>query len=403
MADVLDAARGEVASGVEAGRLLSKYTKPSKGVGVEPRTEADIAKEAEEPTKKVPAVEALMVHKHGFLQKTISTFREKRALLDVLESSDQHARARVLSAGTTGAGGFLTCIPTRADLQMGRADMLTAVRFRLGLPQPSALPVCGKTCACGMRLTEAHIDGNHLINCKHAGGAGWGKRSLFVQLKTKDIAIAAGLTASLEQVVGSERDRTDVTIADYIMRDKDGVAQTHTDGNFKRKELHTDVAVVNATAPSYVATSAKLRGHAALTRAKRKTNKYEHQVAPSWFIPAIVEAHGLLGYGFVKLLSNIAECHIDLSRPGIDLSKTDRSVIKSQLMKTSYELISVALQKGVAKNIQIAAARATVKHAQRAEPGCRPSAPQRGLTACATQYMLGRNDRALHFGSQIVA
>ena len=72
-------------------------------------------------------------------------------------------------------------------------------------------------------------------------------------------------------------------------------------------------------------------------------------------------------------------------------------------MKNSYELISVALQKGIANNISKAVARASMKHTQRAEPNCRPQAPQRGLTNCAVQCMLGRNDRTLLFGSQAVA
>ena len=53
------------------------------------------------------------------------------------------------------------------------------------------------------------------------------------------------------------------------------------------------------------------------------------KVAPALFVPAVVEAHGLLDHGFVKLLSNIAECHIDMSGPGADLSHADRSAIKS--------------------------------------------------------------------------
>jgi hypothetical protein len=315
----------------------------------------------------------------------------------VLESVRLKARARILSASTTGAGAFLTCIPTRGDLELSRRQMMVALRFRLGLPQPAAMALCGKTCACGTLLSEEDVDGGHLMDCKHAGGAGWGKRSKLVQLKTKDIATDAGLNASLEQVVGSELDRTDVTVHDWIVRDKKGVAQTWDDGSVKRTEMHTDVAVVNATASSYVKASAKLRGSTARARGARKIKKYQHQVAPGEFIPAIVEAHGLLDHGFVRLLSNIAECHIDLSQPGADLSKMDRSVIKSQLLNKSYQLISVALQKGLEANFRIAARRATMAHTRRA--GAAPS----GLSTCQMQNMIGAHERALTFGSQVVA
>ena len=122
-------------------------------------------------------------------------------------------------------------------------------------------------------------------------------------------------------------------------------------------------------------------------------------MAPALFVPAVVEAHGLLDHGFVKLLSNIAECHIDLSRPGADLSQTDRSMIKSQLMNKSYQLISVALQKGIEANLRIAATRATVAHARKAGAGTGP----RGLSACQLQNMIGNHERAIAFGSQVVA
>jgi hypothetical protein len=247
-------------------------------------------------------------------------------------------------------------------------------------------------------LSAEDANGGHLMDCKHAGGAGWGKRSLFVQLKTKAIATDAGLNALLEQVVGSERDRTDVTIHDWIMRDEKGVIQTWDDGSTKRVEMHTDVAVVNATAASAVLRgSARQRGSAARARGIKKNNKYREQVKPAEFIPAVVEAHGLLDHGFVKLLSNIAECHIDLSRPGADLSKMERSMLKSQLMNKSYQLISVALQKGVEANFRIAAKRATMAHSRRA---C--TVPP-GLSACQMQNMIGAHERALAFGSQEVA
>ena len=127
---------------------------------------------------------------------------------------------------------------------------------------------------------------------------------------------------------------------------------------------------------------------------------YQKQMAPGeLFVPAIVEAHGLLDHGFVMLLSNIAECHIDLSRPGADLSMTERSMIKSQLMNKSYQLISVALQKGLEANLKVAVTRATVAHAWRT--GVR--AGQRGLSTCQLQDMLGAHERAVTFGSQVVA
>ena len=75
----------------------------------------------------------------------------------------------------------------------------------------------------------------------------------------------------------------------------------------------------------------------------------------------------------------------------------ERSMLKSQLMNKSYQLISVALQKGVEANFRIAAKRATMAHSRRA---C-PEPP--GLSACQMQNMIGAHERALAFGSQEVA
>jgi hypothetical protein len=75
-------------------------------------------------------------------------------------------------------------------------------------------------------------------------------------------------------------------------------------------------------------------------------------------------------------------------------------VIKSQLMNTSYQLISVALQKGVAGNIRAAARRAMMMHTRRTDAGARQAG---GLSACRLQNMLGANERALAFDSQVVA
>ena len=220
-----------------------------------------------------------------------------------------------------------------------------------------------------------------------------------MQWKTKDIATEAGLTVSLEQVVGSERERTDVTIHDWIQRDGKGAAETWNDGRIKKVEMHVDVSVVDATAATYVTRSAKLRGSAARARGARKISKYKHQVAPALFVPGIVETHGFLDHGFVKLLNHIAECHIDLSQPGLDLSETMRNIIKSGLMDTYYKLISVALQKGLAANFKMARTRAAEAHARRLDAEHRLA---RRLTMPRAQGLVGEYLRREANSSQLV-
>ena len=275
--------------------------------------------------------------------------------------------------------------------------MIAVVRFRLGMPQPSFITICDKACACGIRIPPDDAQGHHISNCRNASAYGWARRSKFVQLKLRDIALSAGLTATLEQVVGGEGDRTDVTISDWIQRDRDGSALSWPDGNIKRTRLHTDVAVINATAKSHVSRAAKIRGHAALQRARVKMRKYTPLVHPDSFTPAVLEAHGFIDKGFARLLSDIAESHIDLSQPCLEIAKEDRGIIKShRLLTLSYQLISVALQRGIATHISIAAGRVNALHARSLAPF-----KSRGLSACGVQQILGLHDRNLLFGSQI--
>ena len=110
----------------------------------------------------------------------------------------------------------------------------------------------------------------------------------------------------------------------------------------------------------------------------------------------MLEAHGFIDKGFARLLSDIAESHIDLSQPCLEIAKEDRGIIKSHLLTLSYQLISVALQRGIATHISIAAGRVNALHARSLAPF-----KSRGLSACGVQQILGLHDRNLLFGSQI--
>ena len=80
----------------------------------------------------------------------------------------------------------------------------------------------------------------------------------------------------------------------------------------------------------------------------------------------------------------------------ITLLLEDRGIIKSHLLTLSYQLISVALQRGIATHISIAAGRVNALHARSLAPF-----KSRGLSACGVQQILGLHDRNLLFGSQI--
>ena len=228
----------------------------------------------------------------------------------------------------------------------------------------------------------------------------WVGGSGHVQRRLRDLATEAGLCASLEQVVGSERDRTDVTIQCWPVRDSEGNRTHYNDGAFRRNTLHVDVAITDVTSDSNLQHYAK-QGGAANARAKRKVDKYHEQCSPQLFLPGIIEAHGRLHQDFSKLLGHLAETQIENSDTEDSLSTGEKALLKARLVHHYYQHMSVALQKGIVHNFSISVGRIRTASAERtaAARGYRAAA----LTSSRVHQLIGRKERERAFGSQIPA
>ena len=96
-----------------------------------------------------PTVAELKQTPGPWVQRKVTEMRGFSDLLHLVRNADSGNRARLLSTGAPGSGAFVHALPTRGDLTMSRAEMLGAIRFRLGMPAARASQLQDARCPCG--------------------------------------------------------------------------------------------------------------------------------------------------------------------------------------------------------------------------------------------------------------
>ena len=281
-------------------------------------------------------------------------------------TADDRTKARLLSVSGCGSGAFLTCIPVDARYTLSRQQMLTGMRYRLGLPMPGARQLQGRRCLCGSLAADGEdMTGEHILSCQHVGSKFHGQRGTPLELCTRGIFVDAGYATARQVVVGSEEEKTDVTVFNFPvfgcfdLPDKDAGENT----NFATTELHIDNTVVAACCDAALARgSSRKRGAYAHHAAMQKIKKYADKV-PS-FSPGAVETHGYINAEFKKLLHHTAECHIYQSAMDAGLAAGERKLLKGFIINGYYQRISVAVVKGVATALRLATS-AVLGHASK--------------------------------------
>jgi hypothetical protein len=314
-----------------------------------------------------PTLELLKATRIDGLQKKVSEQRSRTELRGILEGfAEAHARAvasddadlarcarrdmaRVLSCSGPGAGGFLTALPTWSGKMLAPPDMLDSVRRRLGLKVPGCEDLIGIKCNCGVAVVDNDASGSHMLTCSQCGGHFWRGRSWSLQSCMLAIGKDAGLAPRLEQIVGEELDRTDVTFPDMPV-ERDELTRAVT----RKAELHIDVAIVAAHCDTALGIGSwHNKGKWADKTAKTKTAKYVPQMGQGQrFAPAVAEVHGHLHSDFRKLLRDLAECKVDQSDRDSRLSTSERNMLLGIFVNDLYQLVSVAVQKGTAMNVR---------------------------------------------------
>lgn len=295
------------------------------------------------------------------LQKIVLKSNADSYLLHLIETApvDEDKR-RLTSTSHPSSGSFLSAPLVRNDLRIPSHSFIDSVRLRLGIKpinveklRPSDVCLCGKS----------HNWNNigEILCCPKACGPEWNNRHDYVKNKLYLIAKSTGHAVGKEPVVGiGKNDRTDVVVYDYRDRDSKG----EPDGpSFK---LQIDVAVTSVDKQSDIK-GPVLQGRAANMKAKSKMNsngaKWIHE--PDRFVPAIMDTYGLMHVDLRTILKSFADNQLDNSGKDFGFSFDVRDVLKGVIINGFYQLISVALVRGVTNNINNAALR-ILKHNNRA-------------------------------------
>ena len=114
--------------------------------------------------------------------------------------------------------------------------------------------------------------------------------------------------------------------------------------------------------------------------------------APDIFVPAIFETFGLVHHDLRKNLSHLAESHIYQSVTDTGISCEQKGILKGVIVNEYYQLLSVALMKGIVLNINNAAQR-VLQHNGRLKGGGRGS-----LSTARAQGLIGRAERQANSG-----
>jgi len=258
---------------------------------------------------------------------------------------DKH---RLLSASAPGAGGFLNASLVRFDTRFESNDFVDVVLIRMGI-NPSYMEKLDPTHVCPCGKVHDYSDISEVLCCRCAGGTGWYARHDRPKFCIKKIAEEAGHSVKLEKVVSTDgrRFRTDVSILDYAVRDKEGdIVDEYV--------AQLDVSVTCEQSKTILEKKEIKQGMAANERAKTKmtSNGALALQAPDRFIPCILETHGLLHKDLRVVLKTIARSYAEQSVKDGGYDDWMRNAIIAQVINGYYQRISVALMKGLLINIR---------------------------------------------------
>ena len=354
-------------------------------LSVKSKNAVEVEEQIEEANPKAPFVfpslEDFKTKRFGGFQKLLTRSRTLITQYDIFLDLDDEGKRRLLSASGVGAGGFLSALPVRADLKLKPLDFTDSVRYCLGIPTTSLLAIpCGTKCACNK--VHDYTTPSDILSCNRSGASFWKRRHDGVARAFNKICKEALFSTKLELRTGEDTAaRVDVTVFDFPgdERTKEGkVCEWNT--------VHFDVAVTDPTNASN-SKHALRRASAADAKAQKKLSSpgAKEVQEPDKFVPAIVETYGLVHISLRKALNSIADCHIENAVKDSGLSAMQQGFLKGSMMVRYYQLISVALMKGVVENIRDAA-----RHVHRCGRTRRKSPP---LTTARAQGIIGAIQR----------
>jgi len=286
------------------------------------------------------------------------------------EELDNTNRARLLSASGSGAGAFLTAIPSHAahDHAMQPDVMRHAILRRLGLPIAEAADLCRLTASCpACQHGTLDATANHLTDCPRATAFGFaaGQRHQTVQEALGKVAMDRGVECTYEEKLDPSKPsgkRIDLVLKLHRRRrprcsrasapqPSPNPSPTTVSSPFVRTTL--DVAVTAPTAPSALLNASRKRGARARVRAREKHDKYDG-IVPNGevFNAAVIETFGHIDAEFRNVLKAIAESYINQSTSDLSLSENLKASLRAAELTDMYRTISVALQSATVRQLR---------------------------------------------------
>jgi len=241
---------------------------------------------------------------------------------NVESTADAATKARLCSASASGAGLWLTVIPTCAAFSMVDLLFCIALRYLLGLPMADDLPAA---CCCRTCLDSP----DHFLHCNRTTAALMNRHNKLVYL-LRTMFQAAGLPCRLEPLLRPGQSNMRADLLSSIEEDHRGTA--------------VDLAVIGVTAATHVAAAQEPLG-AAIVKEQEKIAKYrafdEYKLRPF-----ILESFGALGPQAANLVSTLVGLTAQAFTPPVAASKKSSLDLQRNLSFTWRATLSVALQSG---------------------------------------------------------
>ena len=217
-------------------------------------------------------------------QRALMIHRNCKARTALLASLGVAERSRIQCCSGTGAGAFLSAVPTDTELALSNMDMQLALRLRLGAPLVAEHVWCSR---CRARVDPS---GNHAHACRGNSTIRHNRlRDLLYELLQR-----AGLAVLTEQEEPTLKHQPDLRV-------KYGLAQALT---------YLDESIVHATAPSANHVENAAAPDAAVRAAWRDKVAREYAPLPAnmgfRLLPAVAATHGAWHPDTVAFLTECA-------------------------------------------------------------------------------------------------
>jgi hypothetical protein len=220
------------------------------------------------PTESADFLDAFQEGGATGLQHVLLNDIETASFDELLFKADRETKARLRCCSETGAGAWITAVPTEDELSMSDGGYRGAVRLRLGLPPSNHMP---SACFCGTPLTYRH----HFLVCQKLKATASTTRHDRLVRAFAELALEAGACVIVEPNSDGKRPDAEIVWAE------------ETD------LVDVSVAHVGASAVQSLGTDrGQLRS--AKARAARKTAAYAAvaREANATFVPLVLETFG---------------------------------------------------------------------------------------------------------------